>query len=531
MKNKMQNALQVFARAIIQPVMFIAVTGLVISIAAILKLEQMPSLLKGTGDFFFTIMSSGVIGNLGIIFCVGIATAMADKNKKVEAAIIAVTNFFVFLYANNFWLIQTNQLAEDGAVGLYGTGQNLILGVQVTDMGVFLGIILGLFTGYAVNKLGNVKFHKYLSAYEGTKFSYLVLIFGVAFFAILTTYIWPIVNNFINSGVKGMAGMGAIGFFLYGFFNRLLLPFGLHHLLWMPLYYTPLGGTAEIAGATYSGAVNIWLAQLGNIGAIDTIDKSIGYLVNFGYIALPIGIVLAFIATAQKQKRAEITGYLIPILLASIIAGITEPIEFLFLFISPLLWFVHSIVYGFGLLISNVLGLHMAVGNLIETIIYAIATPMHLGHQWLLLPIGLGLVAIEYFIFKFIIVKLNLPTIGRVLDSTDMEFASSSKKEAKQLIKDCDTTVKTSKEKANLENLALIVEGLGGKDNIRAVNNCYTRLRFDVKDKSKVNLKTLQKYPSSGVINKDSHIQIIIGFGVKDVRDELEAYIDSLPRC
>lgn len=408
MKDQLQKAMQSFARAIIQPVMFMAVTGLIISISAVLKLEQMPKALRNIGDGFFTILSNGSISQLSVIFCVGIATAIAKKNKT-DAAILGISIFLIFLYANNWWLTFTNRLAKPGSQGLFGTGQNTVLGVQVTDMGVFLGIILGCLVGYSVNKFGDIKFHKYLSPYEGTKCAYVILIFVTVFFDIIITYIWPPINNLINGAVTGMSTMGAFGFFLYGFLNRMLLPIGMHHLLWMPLYYTPLGGTAEIAGKTYNGAMNIWLAELGNISHISTINDSIGYLVNFGYIALPIGIGLALIKTAKPENKIKVKAVVIP----AVFAGITEPIEFLFLFVSPVLWFAHAIIYGFGLLISNVLGLHVVVENIINTIMYCLAVPMNLGHQWLIIPIGLGLVLIEYFVFKILIVKLNIPTLGR----------------------------------------------------------------------------------------------------------------------
>lgn len=512
MKAIIQKAAQNFSRSIIQPVMFMAVTGLVISVAAVLKLEIMPTFLREVGNGIFSILSSSAIGQLSVIFCVGIATAMAKK-KKTDAAILSITVYLIFLYANNYWLTFTHRLAEAGEQGLFGTGQNIVLGVQVTDMGVFLGIILGCTVGYFVNKLGDVKFHQYLAPYEGTKFAYTILIFVTVIFAILITYVWPPINNVINMIVGSMNHMGSIGFFMYGFLNRMLLPVGMHHLLWMPLYYTPLGGTATIAGETFHGAMNIWLAELGNISSVSSIDNSIGYLVNFGYTALPIGIALALIKTAKPENRAKMKAILIPAAFAALFAGITEPIEFLFLFISPLLWFVHAVIYGFGLFLSNVLGLKVMVENLINTIMYSAAVPLGLGKQWLIPIIFILLIGIEYFAFTFLIKKFNIPTLGRADDMDEIVDENPEKS--------------VNQEKKTEEELLLIVEGLGGADNIENINNCFTRLRIDIFDTEKVKMDVLKQYPSSGVVDKGKHIQIIVGLGVQDVRDQLEALVSS----
>ncbi|MCO8297460.1 PTS transporter subunit EIIC [Tetragenococcus halophilus] len=516
MKDRITNAMQSFGRAIIQPVMFMAVTGLLISIGAIFQMESMPAALQNFGNGLFGVLTDGVIGQLSVIFCIGIATAMAKKNKKTDAAVVSIMVYMVFLYTNNFWLDFTNKLVNVGEEDLIGTGQNMVLGVQVTDMGVFLGILLGVLVGVFINKYGEIKFNKYLAPYEGTKASYFLLLVVTAILAILVTYIWPWINSGIDSIVVILSSMGAFGFFLYGFLNRMLLPFGMHHLLYMPLFWTPLGGTAEIAGKSYSGAMNIWLAEIGNISSVNSIDPSIGYIVNFGYVALPIGIALAFIKTAKPQNKEKVKAIVIPTIIAAALGGITEPIEFLFLFISPLLWVVHGVVYGLGLFISNIAGLNVVVDNLVKTIMYSITVPMSMGRQWLIIPIGVLLVGIEYFAFKFLIVKLKIPTIGR---EEQLEESSST---------DVQTDEESKKDVTQDEQLDLIISGLGGQKNIKDINNCYTRLRIDVKDTSKIDMEDLKKYPSSGVVNKGKQVQIIIGMGVQEVRDNLETYISSM---
>lgn len=517
MKDKFIKSASVFSKAIIQPVMFMAVTGMILSVCAILKLDIMPDFTKKIGDFIFNILSGGMIGQLSAIFCVGIATALAKPKYKTDAAILGIITFLIFLYANNSWLTITNRLAVAGEQGLYGTGQGMVFGVQVTDMGVFLGISLGVFVGWMVNKFGDIKLHRYLSPYAGTKSVYILIVFATILFAIGLTYVWPIVNSVVEAVVKATTTAGSVGFFFYGFLNRLLLPLGLHHFLWMPIFYTPLGGTAEIAGQVYNGAFNIWLAELGNVSQITTMHPSIGYLSNFGSISLPIGIAFALWKTAHPENRKKVASILIPTVVTAFLAGVTEPLEFLFLFLSPLLWLAHAVVYGFSLFITNLIGINIQFDTGINMFINSFAFPARLGHQYWIPVIFIVTAALEYFVFKKLIIKLNIPTLGREKDEDASDPVVDS------IVSDSD-----SEFEPQIQN---IVAGLGGADNIENIINCYTRLRVDVKDESKVNIKILkEKVKASGIVDKGKHIQIIIGIGVEQEREKVEAYIEYLKK-
>ncbi|MFC3928071.1 PTS transporter subunit EIIC [Streptococcus caprae] len=515
MKEKMMKSASVFSKAIIQPVLFMAVTGIVLSICAILKLDFMPDFTKNIGNFVFNILSGGMIGQLSVIFCVGIATALAKPKYKTDAAILGIITFLVFLYANNSWLTLTNGLAEAGEFGLYGTGQGMVFGMQVVDMGVFLGIMLGCLVGVMVNKFGEIKLHKYLSPYEGTKSVYIILIFLTILLAIVTTYIWPVVNSIVEAVVATTTTSGSLGFFFYGFLNRMLLPLGLHHFLWMPLFYTPLGGTAEIAGQMQNGAFNIWLAELGNASSITSMHPSIGYLSNFGSISLPIGIAFALWKTARPENRKKVASILIPTVVTAFMAGVTEPLEFLFLFLSPVLWFAHAIVYGLSLLITNLIGISIQFDTGINMIINSFAFPTSLGKQYWIPVVFVITALMEYFVFRYLIIKLNIPTLGRediAEEHLDLPIPSTEATTPSSV----DSQVET------------IVAGLGGKDNIANIINCYTRLRVDIKDESKVDMGILKnQVKSSGIVDKGKHIQIIIGLGVEKVREQIEEYLNS----
>lgn len=517
MKEKFIKSASVFSKAIIQPVMFMAVTGIILSVCAILKLDMMPAFTKNIGGFIFNILSGGMIGQLSAIFCVGIATALAKPKYKTDAAILGIITFLIFLYANNSWLTITDRLAVAGEQGLYGTGQGMVFGVQVTDMGVFLGISLGVFVGWMVNKFGDIKLHRYLSPYSGTKSAYILIVFATILFAIGITYVWPIVNSVVEAVVKTTTTAGSIGFFFYGFLNRLLLPLGLHHFLRMPIFYTPLGGTAEIAGQVYNGAFNIWLAELGNVSQITTMHPSIGYLSNFGSISLPIGIAFALWKTARPENRKKVASILIPTVVTAFLAGVTEPLEFLFLFLSPLLWLAHAVVYGFSLFITNLVGINIQFDTGINMFINSFAFPARLGHQYWIPVIFIVTAALEYFVFKKLIIKLNIPTLGREKDEDVSDQVIDS------IVGDSD-----SEFEPQIQN---IVAGLGGADNIESIINCYTRLRVDVKDENKVNIKILkEKVKASGIVDKGKHIQIIIGIGVEQEREKVEAYIEYLKK-
>lgn len=518
MKEKFIKSASVFSKAIIQPVMFMAVTGIILSVCAILKLDMMPTFTKNIGGFIFNILSGGMIGQLSAIFCVGIATALAKPKYKTDAAILGIITFLIFLYANNSWLTITDRLAVAGEQGLYGTGQGMVFGVQVTDMGVFLGISLGVFVGWMVNKFGDIKLHRYLSPYSGTKSAYILIVFATILFAIGITYVWPIVNSVVEAVVKTTTTAGSVGFFFYGFLNRLLLPLGLHHFLWMPIFYTPLGGTAEIAGQVYNGAFNIWLAELGNVSQITTMHpSSIGYLSNFGSISLPIGIAFALWKTARPENRKKVASILIPTVVTAFLAGVTEPLEFLFLFLSPLLWLAHAVVYGFSLFITNLVGINIQFDTGINMFINSFAFPARLGHQYWIPVIFIVTAALEYFVFKKLIIKLNIPTLGREKDEDISDPVVDS------IVGDSN-----SEFEPQIQN---IVAGLGGADNIESIINCYTRLRVDVKDENKVNIKILkEKVKASGIVDKGKHIQIIIGIGVEQEREKVEAYIEYLKK-
>lgn len=499
MKHKISGLSSIFSKAIIQPVMFLSVTGLLLTIGVILKMDIMPSFIANIGNFIYNLMMNGGINQLSIIFCIGIATALA-KHKKTDAAIVAVSAFMIFLYANNAWLSTNGMLVESDS--LTGSGQAMLLGVQCIDMGVFLGIILGCLTGYIFNKFGDIEFPDVVRIYGGSRLAYIIAIAAAAVLAIVMCYIWPAVNHLISSCLSFINQAGPAGLFTYGFLNRFLIPTGMHHLIYMPFLLTPIGGTAEIAGQTVSGCYPILMAEMGNLANLTALDPSVKYMMyGFSKIFGCIGITLAFIKTARPEKKVTTRSLLLPLLFVAVVAGVTEPLDFMFLFASPLLWVVHSILDGLFQVIIFLLGARLQLmSGVLNAIPMIIAIPAELSKWYITLGVGLVSIFVWYVTFVFLIRKFNLKTPGREED------------EEEQILETVE---------GNLETVSSIIEGLGGKENIVTISNCFTRLRIEVKDPEMIDEQKINQYKNQGIMMNDHNVQIIIGMKVQGVCEKI----------
>ncbi len=493
-----------FSAAIIRPVLFLAVAGILLAVSVVFRMDGMPAPLTGVGDFVYSIVMSGVIGNLGILFCIGLTCALASK-KKGDAAVIAASTFLVFLFANNYWLTNNNMLA-DAAAGLYGTGQGMVLGVQVVDMGVFIGIILGCLNGWIFNRFVDTKFPEVVSTYDGTRWVFFLSIVASALLGIVMCYVWPTVNGWINSLQGFIYASGYAGQGLYGFLNKVLIPTGMHHLMWMPFMYTPVGGTAQIAGESFSGAYNIFMAELGNMDSITAMDASIRFcMLGFGKWFGTIGTILAFISVAKPEQRAKVRTTLVPAGLVAILAGITEPFEFMYLWASPILFVVNAALDGLFQCILYAFGWRALLTGLIETIPGLIAMPASVSHWYVVIPVGIVAIAAWFFAFRFIILKLNLSIPG--LDD-----------DGSLPLDEGDKTGAAAVGAASPESVLTIIEGLGGAGNIEHVMNCFTRLRITVNDMSLVDEAKINLVKNSGIVHAGpNNIQIVFGMKVGEV--------------
>ena len=510
MKGKFSEAMRKFSGAVIVPVKFMAIMGLFLALSVILQLKFMPDFVQSFGQLIKTMMDS-MLNNLSLIFCVGIAAALA-KHKKVEAAIVSLIAFLLFLAANNAWLSMNGMLAEEGAVGLYGTGQGVVLGFQVVDMNVFLGMILGCLVGYLHNRFSNKEFHDIFSIYGGTRLTFMILTPIILVLAVVLCYVWPVINSGINSLTGIILTTGLFGVFIYAFGNRFLVPTGLHHLLWMPFCFTALGGSAQIGGKIYNGAVNIFYAQMANPESVVQLDASLRFA-TFGFAKIfgSVAVALAIIYCADKKKKKEVKGMLLPSMFVGIMAGITEPLDFSFLFVSPLLWLVHGLLAAISETILWALNArtYMLFGVIDSLVSNSVFSPS-VTKVYIVILVGLIMGAVWFFTFVFLIKKLDIKTPGRETDSGEAEEAQSKQEAA-------NDGVAVEQE---------IIAGLGGAENIDAVTNCFTRLRITVKDMKKVDKEKLEQLKKvKGVVLGGSEAQIIIGMGVQKLKDNIIAIL------
>lgn len=507
MREKVTESMQKFSRAVIVPVKFMAVMGLFLAFAVILQLEFMPGIVQTFGQLVKTMMDS-MLNNLALIFCIGIASSLANK-KKVEAALIALICFLFFLAANNAWLTLNDMLAEPGAMGLYGTGQGMVLGFQVVDMNVFLGMIIGCVVGYMHNRFSDKEFHDIFSIYGGSRFSFMLLIPIILCLAVVLCYVWPVINGWITSLSDVILTTGLLGVFIYAFGNRFLIPTGLHHLLWMPFCFTALGGTAEINGQVYSGAANIFYAEMANAGSITQLDSSLRFA-TFGFVKIfgSIAVALAIIYCADKKKKEEVKGMMLPSMFVASVAGITEPLDFSFLFISPLLWLVHSLLTAISETLLWAFGARtFMLYGLIDTVVSNSVFSPTVTKFYIVILVGIVMGFAWFFTFVFLIKKLDIKTPGREDQAEEVAIAVEAG---------------ASLPNPNQTDEDLVITGLGGAENIEIVTNCFTRLRVTVKDPEKVDQTILQQVTQSkGIVNNGKNIQVIIGMGVPEFKEKV----------
>ena len=505
MKQKVMDAMQSFSKALMGPVLFLPIAGMLQAISSVMS----NTALVTEGGVVWTLgkfINGGVgavIGNLGILFCVGIAMSLAKK-RKADAAFLALVSYLVWLAANARWLdVAGLTIAGDTAGALYGTGQTICLGYHVTDMGVFLGMILGVVVALVHNRFIDTEFEGAMAMYGNSKFVFVVLL--------------PI--------VLVMASAGAFGVFLYGFLNRVLIPTGLHHLVWSPFLYSALGDSMIIGGEQIVGAKPVFLALLSDPSVAVMRDSArfltYGLMKTFGVI----GVAMAFISTAKKEKKAATKAQIIPATLTACLVGVTEPLEFTFLFAAPALWLVYSLLDGLFQMIVYLVGIRVCATNgIIDFLVLNLPAGIGRTHWPLYVLVGLVEIVVMYIVFRFLIVKMNLKTPGRE-DGEEVTDLAANAAAVKQQIRS-GAAEKTAASADDAQTAARIVEGLGGAENILNTDNCMTRLRVQVKDAALVKDKEWFKPTgSAGLVVKGNNIQIIYGPKVGKMRAIVDSYL------
>lgn len=517
MKAKIMGLMEKFSKAMVQPLSYISVAGMLLVIGVLLTndavidfipfLKWSPIQLIGKMLYESIMM---IINNLGLVFAVGISSAIAKKEKH-QAAIIGLFVYIMFLKANNVTLAFNNALAEPNPmIGLFGTGQATVLGLQVTDMGVFNGIILGCLTGYVFNKTCNASFKGYWAMYSGVRFSFACMVGLSIVLGYSVTLIWPVIQSGINALTGVIASTGSFGLFLFGMLERLLIPTGLHHLVYAPFQFAELGGTLTVGGNTIVGAYPIVLTELQmGVPFSDSIYfMGNGFVKTFGYL----GICAAFYHTAFKENKAQVRNILIPLALTATLSGITEPIDFMFAFAAPLLFLVHSIIGGIFVALLKVLGIHAMTTGLINSAIMNVVAGAERTNFPLMYVLAIVQILVYFGVFTFLIKKFNMRTPGREISETRSldDLPIDVKEEIVEIKNDAD------------ESIGNIIAGLGGKENINTVENCFTRLRVSVVDESLIDESKINKTTHSGIVRSGNDIQIIYGLEVPAIRKQVD---------
>ena len=529
------SVLQRVGRAFMLPIALLPIAGLLLGIGAsftnVTMLEAYNLMgIMGPGTFLysvFTLLSSVgtvIFDNLPILFAMGVALGMAE-NEKATATLSAAIAFFVMHKAINALLLITGKLEE--GVMQEGTVANVV-GIPSLQMGVFGGIIVGLGVAALTNRFYKIKLPNVISFFGGTRFIPIIstavyLLVGVVMF-----FIWP----YVQSGIYALGDLvlksGYAGTMIYGFIERILIPFGLHHVFYLPFWQTGVGGSAIIDGNLIYGAQNIFFAELASpnttVFSVSATRFMSGKfpLMIFG---LP-GAALAMYTCADPKKKKAVGGLLLSAALTSVLTGITEPLEFTFLFVAPALYVIHSILAGVSYMLMHALNVGVGMtfsGGVIDLTLFGILQG-NAKTNWLMVPLVGALYFILYFLlFRFMIRNKNYITPGRELDDSDVKLYTRADYDQKK--KDAETVQQVANEAHRVS--ALILEGLGGKDNIQGLDCCATRLRVTVINPDAVTDSTLKESGARGIIRKGTGIQVVYGPQVSVIKSELEDYMGT----
>ena len=533
MKDKIFGVLQRVGRSFMLPIAILPVAGLLLGLGSSFTNETMLKTyglwnVMGPGTLFnaiFQVMSDAgniVFANLPIIFAMGVAIGMAKKEKEV-AALSAAIAFFI-MHASIGAMITINGGAEKMLEGATAD----VVGITSLQMGVFGGIIVGLGVAALHNKFYKIQLPQVLSFFGGTRFVPIICSLVYTLVGILMFFIWPVIQSGIYSVGDLVLNSGYAGTWVYGFMERLLIPFGLHHVFYLPFWQTGVGGTMEVGGQLIEGAQNIFFAQLADPTVTEFSVSATRFmsgkfpLMIFG---LP-GAALAMYKTAKPEKKKEVEGLLLSAALTSMITGITEPLEFTFLFVAPLLYGIHCVFAGLAYMLMHVfkVGVGMTFsGGLIDMFLFGIMQGNAKTNWIWIVIVGVVYFIVYYLLFSFLINKLDLKTPGRD-DSDEVKLYRRSDVEAKKKGEAKADNVNSSDELSEM-----ICKGLGGKKNISDVDCCATRLRCTVYKAELVNDSLLKNTGASGVVHKGNGVQIIYGPRVTVIKSNFEDYLETAP--
>lgn len=476
MKHRFTAALERFSRAMLAPLTYLSAAGLLLAAGALLTSTALSGALpllqwgpvRLMGRILYKCLSA-VISNLSVLFCTGLAASLA-KQEKHQAAFIALMSYFIYLTAGNVTLAELGLLTAH----VY----------DHTCKKAHRGILGGVFSG------------------ERWSFTCMAALAAVLGFG--ACFVWPPVQKAIGALTGFLAASGNIGLFLYGFLERLLIPTGLHHLVYMPFQFSQLGGQLTVGSVTYTGAYVVMMTEYNlDLPFSDGIVwMYTGFTKTFGYF----GIAAAFIFCARRGSRRKTAAQLLPLAFTASLASVTEPMDFLFCFSAPVLWLAHAAISGAFIVLLHLCHVTAFTSNLLGSLAMNLSAGVARTHYPVLYLLGLAQIAVYFVVFTALIKALDLPTPGRRPEEP-------VRPEAAPL------------DDAGVEKL---IAALGGRENICTVDNCFTRLRVTVQDAAFVREQALRELPCSGVVQNGCNVQIVFGIRAPQVRQAVEQRLDRV---
>ena len=541
MKDKIFEVLQRVGRSFMLPIAILPVAGLLLGLGSSFTNETTIATyhlggILGEGTILHALLvimnkvGSAIFDNLPLLFAVGVAIGMAKKEKEVSA-LSAVIAYFVMNISISGMLEINGKITADGKIAsdvLTGTIAS-VCGINTLQMGVFGGIIVGLGVAALHNRFHKIQLPNALPFFAGSRFVPIISTVVYMFVGILLYFVWPVVQNGIYALGGLVTGSGYGGTLLFGIIKRALIPFGLHHVFYMPFWQTAVGGTMEVAGNVVQGGQNIFFAQLADASHVTHFSADATRYFSGEFIFMIFGLpgaALAMYRTAKPEKKKQVGGLLFSAALTSMLTGITEPIEFSFLFVAPILFAVQVVLAGAAYMIAHMLNIAVGLtfsGGLLDLFLFGILQGNEKTSWLLIIPVGIIYFFLYYFIFSFLIKKMNLKTPGREDDDQEVKLYTKADVNAKR------ENASKNGEAVQDELSELITRGLGGKKNIDGVDCCATRLRCTVVKPDLVDDALLRSTGASGVIHKGSGIQIVYGPHVTVIKSNLEDYLETAP--
>ena len=533
MKDKIFGVLQRVGRSFMLPIALLPVAGLLLGIGSSFTNETMLAAyglnnVIHPGTLIYTILDvmsqtgNAVFSNLALLFAMGVAIGMARKEKEVAALSGAVA----YIIMNT--AIQAMINAAGGVEAMPANSTTTMLGITTLQMGVFGGIVVGLGVAALHNKFYKIELPQVLAFFGGTRFvpivsSIVYLVVGIAMF-----YIWPVVQSGIAALGALVLASGYAGTFIYGLLERALIPFGLHHVFYMPFWQTAVGGTAIIDGMTVTGAQNIFFAELASKSTTVFSVSATRFMAGkfpFMMFGLP-GAALAMYQCAKPEKKKAAGGLLLSAALTAFLTGITEPLEFTFIFVALPMYAVHCVLAGLSFMLMHILNVGVGMtfsGGLIDLVLFGVMQGNAKTHWVWVIVVGAVYFVLYYIIFRFMISKFNYKTPGRD-DAEEVKLYTRADVNARSAAS--GSTAPAGDNPVS----ALIVEGLGGAANLSDVDCCATRLRCTVKDAALVRQDVLKASGASGVICKGNGVQVVYGPKVAVIKAKLEDYLENAPK-